>query len=381
MKDSVPAGLFRSFRQAGLPERLLYLCAVSVFLPFVFTCGMLLTTVVYGLLKKELRQAMLHQKGNRLFLVLCGMLAIVPLIHRNWISLLAGAGGILVLLFFLYVRSLLTPGRYLVALDWCCLASFFSFFCAVAEKLVLGPCFRATGGMLNANYYGMAIEFLLLICVSRILSSPHHLGFYLQILVINLMGLFLCDSQSVWLAVLGGVVLQLFLAGRHRAAGLFGLFALLFLLVIILTPGLLPRLDRLPESFETRLSIWQTAWKGFLAHPLFGQGLLAYFSIWKDYGGYATYHAHSLYLDPLLSFGAAGTAGIAVYAGFCFRKVKRMLAFSETRGTAALIFSLVFALCIHGVTDLPLLWFQTGMLFFLTAGGMELGVKQASKGE
>ena len=58
-----------------------------------------------------------------------------------------------------------------------------------------------------------------------------------------------------------------------------------------------------------------------------------------------------------------------------------MLASPETRGTATLIFSLVFALCIHGVTDLPLLWFQTGMLFFLTAGGMELGVKQMSRGK
>lgn len=358
----------------NIPKHELAFLAVtaSIFLPFMITCTAVVVYAIFLVCNKSVIKSISKQKGVVFLAVLSVLIIVVPIFYGRWISVLAGVLFIMVLVYFVYAQSIMTHRLYDKALTICCAMSIVCFFYALMQKLILGMSFRSTAGLLNANYYATIIEFVILICVYRIMTDYKKNKFYIIIIAINIAGLFLSDCQSSWLSIIAGVLLLLFFNGYKRQATIF--LAISFLLVILglSIPGILPRLDRMPQTFSTRINIWTTAWQGIKAHPLFGQGTLTYLFSHELYGGYKTYHAHSLYLDPILSYGIVGVTALLCYITTLIRQTVKNKC-PKSSPAKVLMLSVCAAVCVHGITDFSILWVQTGMLlcFIMSYSGIK----------
>ncbi len=339
-------------------------------MPFLITCVMLTVAVVWAMIDMDTRKKVFTDKSNLPIYLFSVLILIVPLFYERYISALAGFGFVVTLLFSLFVKSIMDKSFFNKIMDVCCASSAICFIYSAVQKLALGTSFRATGGLLNANYYGTICEIVIIIAVYRLITNPKYKRFYISIIAINIVGIFLCDCQSAWIAVMLGVISLIFFSG-HKKSGFIFLIICIFLIIIgIFTPGLLPRLDAMPQTFSTRMNIWATAIQGIKAHWLFGQGTLTYLFIYKLYDGYKTYHAHSLYLDPILNFGIVGVSIMLSYVAIMFRRVYLNRKRGLNKDIMAVVLAVVFAICVHGITDITVLWVQTGMLFLIVISGV-----------
>lgn len=321
----------------------------------------------------------MHVRGAKLLFVFAFLSFVVPIVYNRWISVCASFMILVIFIFMLYAQSIMTVKIYHKALDIACYMSIICFTYAIIQKIIMGISYRSTGGLLNANYYGTIIELVVIIAVYRMITNPHHAKKYIPIIAINIIGLFLCDCQSAWIAMFVGVLFVLYFNGYKKQALIFLIVASILIIVGIMVPGVLPRWGKMPQTYDTRLGIWCVALKGIKAHPIFGQGMLTYLFNYDIYGGYKTYHAHSLYLDPILSHGIVGVAIIITYIITVAFKIKNNLVLKECRYVKSIVIGAFIAICVHGFTDFSIQWIQTGMLFaFLISGAFLKNPLEAS---
>ncbi|WMJ23693.1 O-antigen ligase family protein [Paludicola sp. MB14-C6] len=346
------------------PQLLLAITVASIFTHFIITCAVLLGVTIYALANSNIRKMMFHAKGLIWLGLFSILIIVVPSLYGRWVSALIGIAVIIVILFYLFAQSIITDELYHYTIDIACFMSLICFIVALGQKLFYGFSFRSTAGLLNANYYGTIIEFVVLLCVYRIIIGTKMPNAYIGVILINILGLFLCDCQSSWLSIIAGVFILICFNKYKKYALLFLAIASIFVCIGIFVPGILPRWDRMPQTFSTRMNIWRTAIQGIKAHPLFGQGTLTYMFINKLYKGYDTYHAHSLYLDPLLSYGIVGVGLLITYLCNYFKALSY-----QVNKIRSLVFAFVAAVCVHGITDISILWVQTGLLLLFIASG------------
>lgn len=325
---------------------------------------------MWALAQKELRNAMLADRGTPALIGFMAISVVVPMLYGWYIGMIAGVGIAAALLFFRFLRTQITVGGYDRLLEMCAHMSMLPFGVAICEKLA-APWDRATGGFYNPNYYGMALEFLILICLYRVIYPPqgHRRISDVLLLGMNLAGLVLCDCQSAVPAVFVSVFLLLLLSRRRRLVVLFCTATLGAGMGILTNPDLLPRLEQLPERLWIRSDIWLASMHGITEHPLLGQGALSYYFRYASLGGYEAYHAHNIYLDVIQNFGIVGTLLLLVSFVPAARAMVRSLRLPETRPTAVLALCAAAAVLVHGLTDVTILWMQNAVLFFLLAAG------------
>jgi O-antigen ligase len=106
------------------------------------------------------------------------------------------------------------------------------------------------------------------------------------------------------------------------------------------------------------------AFTDFLKHPFFGRGLLAHYQLT---GNKITPHAHNIYLDMLESTGIFGTSAIIFIFSFFARQLLQAYRQGDesVKARVALCGSAIAATMVHGITDAPIVGFQTGMMFAL----------------
>ena len=78
--------------------------------------------------------------------------------------------------------------------------------------------------------------------------------------------------------------------------------------------------------------------------------------ILNKYNGHLTQHAHSVYLDPLLSFGIIGLACLVPYV---YDNCKRLYKVKEHYSYIALVMGFIGVLLIHGILDYTIFWIHT----------------------
>lgn len=113
------------------------------------------------------------------------------------------------------------------------------------------------------------------------------------------------------------------------------------------------------QDFAKRSNIWETAIKGIQAHPLLGEGPLTYFHIYKQYHGHPTQHAHSIYLDPILSHGIIGVILAGIYFAGNLKEVYLLLKRRIDLRLFSLISAFILTILIHGILDYTVYWVQT----------------------
>jgi O-antigen ligase len=367
----------KELSQTDIDRAAVFLFTISIFLPFYFglvtvSCIAFMTIVKCGIRKK----AFSAPYTKLIFAFLVGSF-FVAAAYNNYKGMAYSILIYAIVTCGLYFRSVMTRRLYHLALDTACVASLWCAVTAFAQKALMytsAPNYRPVSVFTNANYYGMMIEFVVIIALYRIFTNPDRAPFYAAVIGVNFAGLYLTASCSSTVAmVCAAAVILLYKRGSKATAVFFTVIAVC-LAVFLLFPGALPRSSMAIETtVEQRLSIWRASWRAFEKTPVFGRGATAYQMIWEQFGGYKTYHSHNLALDTLLNFGIVGAAAICVYLGYQIHLLILRFRYRICRDMDVLVAAALSAVLVHGVTDVTIVWIQTAMLFFLIASSVGIG--------
>lgn len=224
---------------------------------------------------------------------------------------------------------------------------------------------RVFGSVYNANYYASCLEIIMLMIAYKFVTtkSIKMKCFYMFSFLWNLVFLILCACRSAWISLPIALIVFFFLNKNHRENIYLCLTCLCVGIYFLFNPEQIPRINNLESNYGVRELIWVTAMKGIMDHPFFGQGPFTYMRIYEIYGGHATEHAHSLYLEPLLSYGIIGCIPLLTYFIFLFRKV--MLFYQTHRTVIALVLAGAITTIIHGVTDYSVFFLHSGLILLM----------------
>ena len=187
----------------------------------------------------------------------------------------------------------------------------------------------------------------------------------------NLAGLYLSGCRTAIMALFLSILAMLVLDRRYRTAVMLISAGMLMTVLAMRIPELMPRLDQSGSDLADRMAIWRTAVKGILTNPWFGQGARSYLLAAARTGGPVTWHAHSLYLDPILNFGLVGTSLVLLYARDHLRSIFRLRRKPRDAAFFPLTAAMLVSILIHGLMDITVFQIQTGLLvciYFSAAG-------------
>lgn len=364
-----------------LDEYIIMFVVCSIFLPFYCCLIAIACTLVYLLVKKRWKNIINEVPRSKWAIGFCLLTSLVAFVNGNYLGGVCAIGILLLLLFIFYYRTIINKRLFELLLDACCIISLFCFAWALMEYFRIihrldysflelrvedNPKDRINSTFFNANYYAMMIEFLVLICVYKMMQvkTMRRIVFYIVTIVCNLFALYLTGCRTAWVPF---VVTIPFMFLINKRMGYFGTtMGTLGAggIALLLKPDILQRTSIFTD-FLKRANIWQTAWKGIQAHPLLGEGPLTYYHIYPLYHGHPTQHAHSVYLDPFLSHGVIGVAIFAVYLGSNLKQVWRLFQRRIDMRLFSLIVACILTVLIHGILDYTVYWVQTGFLFLL----------------
>ena len=314
-------------------------------------------------------------------IVFCILTSAVAFFSGNILGGVCGIGILLLMLFIFYFRTDINKRLFELLMDACCIISLFCFawammeYCRIIDRLNYSflqlkvensPKDRINSTFFNANYYAMMIEFIVLICVYKMMQvkTMHRVIFYVVTIVCNLFALYLSGSRTAWIPFVVTIPFMFLINKRYgyftaSMAGIGGAG-----LLVLLEPKLMQRAT-IFQDFAKRSNIWETAIKGIQAHPLLGEGPLTYFHIYKQYHGHPTQHAHSVYLDPILSHGIIGVLLAGVYFAGNLKEVYLLFKRRIDLRLFSLICAFILTVLIHGILDYTVYWVQTGLLFLV----------------
>ncbi len=354
---------------------------LSIFVSLYITCAAVVGAFIYLTKTGRLKDAIVKVSGSLYLIAFCGLSILVSAYYLNWHGILIGLGMSMIFGFAMFVRTVMTKSLLESILKMCCIASIFSCGVAVIQQLAMAgdSSYRASSTFYNANYYATIIEFVVIFCSYKLMqeNTRKQKLLYIVTIFVNVIGLYLCDCRTVWVALIAGVIIMLFFAKQYKVILIALGASAAFLVALYFLPALFPRMDSIDSSFEVRESIWITAMKGILANPLFGQGGATYGQIYSLYGGHPTFHAHNLFLDPLLNFGIVGTSLLIVYLVRNCYPILKMYTKKTDPQLFAMLVGILSSVLVHGMMDTTVFWVQTGLLFMVLLGSADIyGNKQ-----
>lgn len=355
--------------QADIDRTAVFLFTVSIFLPFYFSlvtvsCIAFMTMV----LCRTRTEAFRAPFTKLIFTFLVGSF-FVAAAYNNYRGMAYSLLIYAIVVCGLYFRSVMTKELYHMALDTACIASVWCAVTAFVQKVAMFPyshVYRPVSVFINANYYGMMIEFIVVIALYRIFTNTKKAPLYAFVIGLNFAGLYLTASYSSVVGMASAVIVFLIYKRKSKISAVCFALILAAGLLFMAFPQLLPRSSQAIElTITERLSIWGAGWRAFQAAPIFGRGATAYRMIWEQFGGFKTYHCHNLALDTLLNFGIVGATAVCVYIGSYLRLLYLRFRRNICRDMDVLAAAVFAAVLIHGLTDVTIVWIQTGAFFFV----------------
>jgi O-antigen ligase len=362
---------------ADFDRLLVILLAASIFAPFYVSMLVVIGIALMTMINCKKRVRAFEAPYTKFIFVFLIVTFFVAAIYDNYIGMAYSIMIYAVVSCTLYIRSIMTRSVFNGAMDVVCVGSILSLFVALYQKastFAVMPDYRPVSVFINANYYGMIIEFVVLIALYRIFTNPELSAFYYMVMGLNFIGLYLTASFSSFMAMFAAVTFMLILKKKKRIALAFILAVVFFVGLLLLFPQFLPRgVQAIDRTLAQRISIWTASVKGIEQHLFFGRGSMAYQMIYEQFSGYKTYHCHNLFLDILLNFGIVGFACIGVYVG-----VQAKLLLLRVRNNICMDMNILMAAAaaavfVHGLTDVSILWIQTAALFALIYSSTGIG--------
>ncbi len=376
------SGVLKHTKALGNFDSILMLSlTVSIFLPFYITLACMIFVVIVSVIQKKSRKAIFLNPSNLFLMSIMLYGIIVSSIYANYTGIMYSLVFLAALIVMFYGKTIMTRKLFDNMMDAAC---FTSVICVpiAAIQMFWFPGVTVDGRppstFTNANYYGMIIEFVVIIAMYRIFTTQNlkMRKWYVGAILINLIGLYMSMSMSSCMTLCLTMLIYLMIKGKKKSATVLFLF-IAIIAFALLSGQIFPRIDTTTEIFRVRIDVWSTALQGIADHALFGMGPSAYQLVWPVYSGYPTFHAHNLFLDTLLNFGVIGGCAIFFYVLTQLKLLMKRFQIRVCRNRNILVLVMFAAVLIHGCTDVTIFWVQTGMLFLLvyTSTGIQNNAK------
>lgn len=387
--ESIKSFCDRKLLGYSVEQYIIMFVVFTLFLPYYFSLAAMVGVVIYLIYTRQLKSVIENTPRGWFALLFSAYSLAVSLSFQNYLGVGQSLGMMLIVIFILFYREHVNERLFTFIVDTCCLVSICCFIWGLMEyaKIVdrLGypfeefivedaPKNRINSTFYNANFYAMMIEFLVLMCIYKILhaKSLHRVVFYSVTILCNLFALYLTGCRSGWLSFVLTIPLMFFMNDQKKISfamcGLIGLS----ILVVLLNPSIFPRFDNIIEYFFNRTDIWGTAAHGIRDNFIFGRGPSGYAQIYELYGGRKTVHSHSIYLDPFLSFGIVGVSLALYFIWPVLKEFYHLYRSKLNKELFGLMMCFLITIFVHGIFDYTVFWVQTGTVFLLVmnAGSM-----------
>lgn len=364
-------------------QKLILISVLSLFLPFYMCIAVLVAVTVYLLLRGRLIEIYKTTPRSYLIHLFTVVSLLASLYYKNYVGALCCIALWVMFSVILFYSQNITKDFFEKIID---IMIFLSIFCALYglfeytqilshftddfELIILNsPENRLNSVFFNANYYAMMIEFFVLMCCYKILKVDNvkRIIYYFAVIALNLFLLYLTGCRSAWPSLGCAILIMLLVEKRYKIFALILFIAFVAFIFLLINPQYFPRTDNIIEYFGVRVDIWEIAIQGIRDNPLFGQGPLTYMHIYQNYGNGIMYtqHAHSIYLDPILSYGIVGILIIAPYVQKNISALYQCFKSRKDQTLMALIISVIAVTLIHGILDYTVYFIQTGFVFMM----------------
>lgn len=382
-------GVIEKLKSLSKQEGLLLGVILSIFLPFYLFVIIFISYLLWLVYTGEMKGILKRLSQHPVLLFFIAYSTAISLLAQNVMGVVASVAMFLFAIFFYYYQSQLTPKFFRFTIEGVLASSVLAAVFAALEHFQIVKKFdytflsprmqvwhqnRAEVAFFNPNYYGIICCFCIMIGFYLISTTKlRWLRIFSMIAIFaNLFGLNFTQNRTAFPAIIFGAIIYLFTTIKNWRAfwlsiGVFGVG-----LAFLFSSDLGVRMGTLDSSMEERVSIWNAGMALFKQNPFWGEGPLTYMHSFPRIGAPYHEHAHSIYIDTILSYGVVGTVLLGIASATPVRMLIDMSQVPSKRPILGLYLSFLTVVAVHGIFDLALFWLQSSFIFLLVMCSLPL---------
>ena len=382
-------GVIEKLKSLSKQEGLLLGIILSIFLPFYLFVIIFISYLLWLVYTGEMKGILKRLSQHPVLLFFIAYSTAISLLAQNVMGVVSSVAMFLFAIFFYYYQSQLTPKFFRLTIEGVLASSVLAAVFAALEHFQIVKKFdytflsprmqvwhqnRAEVAFFNPNYYGIICCFCIMIGFYLISTTKlRWLRIFSMIAIFaNLFGLNFTQNRTAFPAIIFGAIIYLFTTIKNWRAfwlsiGVFGVG-----LAFLFSSDLGVRMGTLDSSMEERVSIWNAGMALFKQNPFWGEGPLTYMHSYPRIGAPYHEHAHSIYIDTILSYGVVGTVLLGIASVTPVRMLIDMSQVPSKRPILGLYLSFLTVVAVHGIFDLALFWIQSSFIFLLVMCSLPL---------
>lgn len=375
-------GFIEKLKGLSSKELILLGIILSIFLPFYLFVVVLCLYIISLIFTGDMKSILQKMGEHPMLLLFLSYSTVISILAQNWMGLVASVGMFLFTIFFLHYQSILSHKFFRLILQFVLFGSVLSAAFASLEHFQIVKKFnyaflspnmqvwhqnRAGVTFFNPNYYGIICCFCIMIAFYLFTTTKLN---WLKVFCViagfvNLFGLNFTQNRTAFPAIIAGAIIYLFTTIKNWKAFWLSIGVFAIGLSFLFSSDLGVRMGTLDSSMEERISIWDAGMALFKQNPFWGEGPLTYMHSYPRIHAPYHEHAHSLYIDTILSYGIVGTILLVLSSVAPVRLMMDMSQESGKRPIIGLYLSFLTVVAVHGIFDLALFWIQSGFIFLL----------------
>lgn len=375
-------GFIEKLKGLSSKELILLGIILSIFLPFYLFVVVLCLYIISLIFTGDMKSILQKMGEHPMLLLFLSYSTVISILAQNWMGLVASVGMFLFTNFFLHYQSILSHKFFRLILQFVLFGSVLSAAFASLEHFQIVKKFnyaflspnmqvwhqnRAEVTFFNPNYYGIICCFCIMIAFYLFTTTKLN---WLKVFCViagfvNLFGLNFTQNRTAFPAIIAGAIIYLFTTIKNWKAFWLSIGVFAIGLSFLFSSDLGVRMGTLDSSMEERISIWDAGMALFKQNPFWGEGPLTYMHSYPRIHAPYHEHAHSLYIDTILSYGIVGTILLVLSSVAPVRLMMDMSQESGKRPIIGLYLSFLTVVAVHGIFDLALFWIQSGFIFLL----------------
>ncbi|HGJ7582214.1 O-Antigen Polymerase family [Streptococcus pneumoniae] len=375
-------GFIEKLKGLSSKELILLGIILSIFLPFYLFVVVLCLYIISLIFTGDMKSILQKMGEHPMLLLFLSYSTVISILAQNWMGLVASVGMFLFTIFFLHYQSILSHKFFRLILQFVLFGSVLSAAFASLEHFQIVKKFnyaflspnmqvwhqnRAEVTFFNPNYYGIICCFCIMIAFYLFTTTKLN---WLKVFCViagfvNLFGLNFTQNRTAFPAIIAGAIIYLFTTIKNWKAFWLSIGVFAIGLSFLFSSDLGVRMGTLDSSMEERISIWDAGMSLFKQNPFWGEGPLTYMHSYPRIHAPYHEHAHSLYIDTILSYGIVGTILLVLSSVAPVRLMMDMSQESGKRPIIGLYLSFLTVVAVHGIFDLALFWIQSGFIFLL----------------
>lgn len=382
-------GVIEKLKSLSKQEGLLLGVILSIFLPFYLFVIIFISYLLWLVYTGEMKGILKRLSQHPILLFFIAYSTAISLLAQNVMGVVSSVAMFLFAIFFYYYQAQLTPKFFRFTIEGILASSVLAAVFAALEHFQIVKKFdytflsprmqvwhqnRAEVAFFNPNYYGIICCFCIMIGFYLISTTKlRWLRIFSMIAIFaNLFGLNFTQNRTAFPAIIFGAIIYLFTTIKNWRAfwlsiGVFGVG-----LAFLFSSDLGVRMGTLDSSMEERVSIWNAGMALFKQNPFWGEGPLTYMHSFPRIGAPYHEHAHSIYIDTILSYGVVGTVLLGIASATPVRMLIDMSQVPSKRPILGLYLSFLTVVAVHGIFDLALFWLQSSFIFLLVMCSLPL---------